>query len=109
MEKRCESLLKDLKKQVEKRTLELVDKKNKQGVTVHYIRHMTGKNSDGGEANHSGILVPGNLRAPPEHGWIESMRMFRQALVTLHEKLPSGRVPDRVKVSCNVKIGDSRP
>ncbi|KAF3766193.1 subtilisin-like protein, partial [Cryphonectria parasitica EP155] len=41
----------------------------------------------------------GSLTAPPDHGWIESMEMFRRALMTLHETLPKENRPGRVKVA----------
>lgn len=108
-EGRCESLLADLKKQFEKRISEIVEKNNQVGkkkqrrVTIKDERLKTSRTSDGGVAGQLGALMPGMLKAPPDHQWIESMSKFRRALMELHENLPNNQKPERVKVSVTRK------
>jgi hypothetical protein len=92
-------LLVDFKKQVERQTSDTSDKKVQSGVTVYTRRLSMGVLSEGKDSGHQGLFTPGDPRAPPEHGWIESMEMFRRALMELHIKLPKEPKVRRVKVS----------
>lgn len=96
---RCESLLADFKRQVERHISDIVGKSSQQAVTIYDQRLKTVRTSDGGALSHLGASMPGILKAPPDHGWIESMKMFRLALMKLHENLPNDQKPERVKVS----------
>lgn len=90
--------------QVEKRTKESVDSKTSPGVTVRYKRLATGRTSSTGVENYLGPHAPGNLSTPPEHGWIEAMKKFREAIMTMHGTLQSAQVPGRVKVRIMQKV-----
>jgi len=45
-----------------------------------------------------------NSRAPPVHGWIESMESFRLVLMIMHNNLPKHLKPEGIKVSYGGKF-----
>lgn len=96
-----------MKKNVEKRIKETVDNKTQPGVTINYKRLVTGKSPNAGVDNYFGSHVPGDLSAPRDHSWIEAMRKFREAIMTLHETLKN-EVPERVKVSTIPRVWAGR-
>lgn len=100
----------DFKRQVEKRTSsDTTDSKPVPGVAVHIKRLSNNKTSEASRGDRLGPTT-GDLRAPPDHGWIESMELFRRALMVLHKTLPEDNKPSRVKVSnCSRLLTSQHP
>lgn len=90
----CKILLDNFKHHVESKT------KNK--VAVDH-KQLTSSDADGsGTDGYLGAVTLDNPM-PPDHLWIDAMKNFRTALMTVHSTLPQGVNPKRIKVSLPVK------